>query len=183
MRKLQSCLLLYVALHLAAPAIYAGEKPDSAKFVAFRSSVSACAGWTEQKDQYRYFVPHGLYDIIDGGADEYIKMGMVDGIVVKLDSAGKKTAELYIEDFNKPGGAQGMVNHRQATASEPKPLAGLAALGAFFDEVIGGCEVCCYSGTFYFEMNLTGYDKLDPALKDARALVAALTAKKKEKGK
>lgn len=177
MKKNHAYILFFLALAALASGSFAGVKPDSLKFAAFRTALDSIPGWTVQQDKYTYFVPKALYDIINGGAEEYIKAGLVDGMVAAFKSAGNKNAELYIEDFGAQGRAQAMVSKKRKTASEPKPLPGSRDKNAFYDEVIGGCIVYFNSGRFYFEMTLTGYDKQDPALQDARLFIGGLAGK------
>jgi hypothetical protein len=179
MKKSLLFYLLLLSSVLPSFASSSGAKPDSLKFAAFRTAADSIPGWTEHQDKYLYFVPKALYDIINGGAEEYIKTGLVDGMVATFKSAGNKNAELYIEDFGVQGRAQALVKKKRKTASEPKPLPGSRDKNAFYDEVIGGCIVYFSSGRYYFEMTLTGYDKQAAALLDARLFVERLMGKVK----
>jgi hypothetical protein len=179
MKKNQAYILFLLAFAVLASGSFADVKPDSLKFATFRTALDSIPGWTEQQDKYLYFVPKALYDIINGGAEEYIKAGLVDGMVAAFKSAGNKNADLYIEDFSAQGRAQAIVKKKRKTASEPKPLPGSRDKNAFYDEVIGGCLVYFNSGRFYFEMTLTGYDKQDAALQDARLFIGVLLRKMK----
>jgi hypothetical protein len=174
MKKNQAYILFFLTVAVLASGSFADIKRDSLKFAAFRTALDSIPGWTEQQDSYRYFVPKALYDIINGGAEEYIKTGLVDGMVATFKSTGEKNAELYIEDFGVQGHAQALKEKKRKTASEPKPLPGSRDKNAFYDEVIGGCVVYFSSGRFYFEMILTGYDKQDSALQDARLFIGSL---------
>jgi hypothetical protein len=157
---------------LCAAASFAA-KPDSLKLAVLRASVTGVQGWTEQKDQFRSFGTKELYELIDGGAVEYEKPGLVGGILVVLSGPNKEAAEIYIEDFGTPSRAQGMVKAKRKNASEPKSLEGARARGAFFDGVIGGCVAYASVNAFYMELALTGYDSAQKAAGDAKIFVSA----------
>lgn len=153
-------------------------KPDSLRIGALRASVTAVPGWIEQKDRYHSFGTKELYELIDGGAVEYEKPGLIGGILVVMSGPSKESAEIYIEDFGAPSRAQGMVKGKRKNASEPKSLETPKAGGAFFDGVIGGCVAYASVKAFYVEMILTGYDSAQKASVDARKFLAALTGSK-----
>jgi hypothetical protein len=148
-------------------------RPDSLKLNAYRSAVDSVAGWNEQRDGFHSFGTRELYELIDGGAVEYEKPGLVAGIVTELAASGNRSAKIYIEDFGTQARAQAMVRTKRKTASDPKPLPG-APKNSFTDEVIGGCLAYASSGNFYFELVLTGYDKTGNAVKDAGVFIEAL---------
>ena len=179
MKKSLVFYLFLLSSVLPAFASSSGVNPDSLKFAAFRTALNSVSGWTEQQGKYSYFVTKALYDIIDGGAEEYLRAGLIDGMVAAFESAGNKNAELYIEDFGVQRHAQAMMKKKRKTAAEPKSLPGSGDKNTFYDEVIGGCIVYFTSGRFYFEMVLTGYEKQDTALQDARLFISAMTGKKK----
>jgi len=138
-----------------------------------RGSASRVQGWTEQVDKYRFFNVRQLFDIIDGGAVEYEKSGLVDGIVVSLAGATGKAAEIYIENFKSSVRAAAMIGIKRKNASSPKQVPGIKGANAFCDEVIGGCVAYYVKGGLYFEITLTGYDVAASAATDAMLFVDA----------
>jgi hypothetical protein len=157
----------------------AAEKADSAVLAAFRARAAGVAGFTEQADRYRFFGVRQLYDIIDGGAVEYEKPGLVNGIVIGLGADSNRTAEIYIENFGTTAHAKSMLAIKRKSASEPKTLGVESVKNAFYDEVIGGCVVYFCQDKFYFEMTFTGYGKPSQALADAKAFVNRFAVKAK----
>jgi hypothetical protein len=149
-------------------------RPDSLKLAACRAAAVSVAGWTEQKDGFRSFGTKELYDLIDGGAVEYEKPGLVGGIVFELAAADNRSAKIYIDDFGTRARAQSLLKEKRKAASDPKPLAGARKADGFTDEVIGGCVAYASSESFYFELVLTGYDKPDRSKQDAKAFVETL---------
>jgi hypothetical protein len=147
----------------------AAEKADSSVLAAFRARATGVAGFTEQADRYRFFGVRQLYDIIDGGAVEYEKPGLVNGIVIGFIADSNRTAEIYIENFGTTAHAKSMLAMKKKSASEPKTLGVEGSKNAFYDEVIGGCIVYFYNNKFYFEMTFTGYEKTSRAIADAKA--------------
>jgi|WetSurMetagenome_2_1015567.scaffolds.fasta_scaffold00148_13 hypothetical protein len=163
---LGGCILcLVTSLSFAA-------KPDSVALETFHAAVAGVPGWAEQKDRFRSFGTKQLYDLIDGGAAEYEKPGLVGGVLVVLSGAHNESAQIYIEDFGSAKRALEMVKQKRKTASEPKTLAGAA--NAFTDEVIGGCVAYASFKGFYFELALTGYESQEKATDDAKVFINAL---------
>ncbi len=149
-------------------------RPDSVKLAAFRTAAAGVAGWTEQKDGFHSFGTKELYELIDGGAVEYEKPGLVGGIVFELAAADNRSAKIYIDDFGTRARAQSMLKEKRKAASDPKPLPGARKADGFSDEVIGGCVAYASSESFYFELVLTGYDKPERSRQDAKAFVETL---------
>jgi hypothetical protein len=167
--------LAWAVLCICASGSFAA-RPDSLKLNVYRSAVDSVAGWTEQRDGFHSFGTKELYELIDGGAVEYEKPGLVAGIVTELTASGTRSAKIYIEDFGTQARSQSMVKAKRKTASEPKPLAG-APKNSFTDEVIGGCLAYASSGNFYFELVLTGYDRTENAVTDAGEFLGILNDK------
>jgi hypothetical protein len=157
----------------------AAEKADSAVLAAFRAHAAGVAGFTEQADRYRFFNVRQLYDIIDGGAVEYEKPGLVNGIVIGLNADSNRTAEIYIENFGTAAHAKSMLAMKKKSASEPKTLLVESSKNSFYDEVIGGCIVYFCDNKYYFEMTFTGYEKSTQALADAKAFANRFAVKAK----
>jgi hypothetical protein len=164
---------IFLACLLRAPLFAA--TPDSTALAAFHASACSVAGWTEEKDRFHSFGTKELFQLIDGGAVEYEKPGLIGGITFDLSGPDKKLAEFFIEDFGTPSKAKSMVKQKRRSASEPKGLSGTKAGDAFTDEVIGGCVAYGYFKGFYFELSLTGYDSGVLAAVDAKTFLKALT--------
>jgi hypothetical protein len=179
MKKNRKYILFFLTVAVLISVPFAADKPDSLALATFRSTADSVPGWTEQKDRFRSFGTKELYELINGGAVEYIKPGLVGGITMFLSGASNRSAELYIEDFGTQARARDMVKEKRKKASEPKPLSGSKDKNAFYEEVIGGCVAYFSGGKFYFEMILTGYDKQEAAIKDARLFMERLTGKVK----
>jgi hypothetical protein len=166
------CFLALLALLLLGPnAKAASDKADSVFLAGLHARIAGIRGWTEQKDRFRYFQTRLLYDIIDGGAVEYEKTGLVDGIVVDLGADSNRTVEIYIENFGRPAHARTMLAQKKKSANEPKQLDAPAVADAFYDEVIGGCMVYFCRDNYYFEMTLTGYDNPQQGMRDGKIFV------------
>lgn len=155
-------------------AIQAAKPADSNSFDQLRTAASRVPGWTEQKEQYRFFTAKELYEIIDGGAVEYDKQGLKSGICVSLTSRDK-SLEIYFEDFGSSSRAKGMVSIKKKSSSDPKKFSQVNVALAIYDEVIGGCVVYWAKGDYYIEMTLNGYDSLEKALRDAATLINSIS--------
>jgi hypothetical protein len=146
---------------------------DSGSFDRLRAAVSRVPGWIEKKDQYQVFKAEELYGIIDGGATEYIKQGLISGIVIAC-SSGIRSLGMYFEDFGTDSRAKGMVIIKKKSMSEPKVIPKVSMSPAMYEEVLGGCVAYWAKGRYYIEMTFTGYDSLDSAVRDAVMLIDSI---------
>jgi hypothetical protein len=161
--------LFIVTLQSAQPA-------DSGSFAELRTAVSCVPGWAEQKEQYRFFTAEELYGIIDGGAAEHQKQGLIKGIGLSL-TGGTKALGIYLEDFGTSSRAKGMVRIKKKSCSDPKNIAEVNVTPAIYEEVLGGCIAYWAKGHFYIEMTLTGYDSTNIAVRDAVVLIDSISIK------
>jgi hypothetical protein len=154
--------------------LQSAQPADSGSFAQLRLATSRVPGWTEQKEQYRFFTAEGLYGIIDGGAAEHQKQGLKSGIGLSL-TGGTKTLEIYFEDFGTPSRAKGMVRIKKKSCSDPKNIAEVKVTPAIYEEVLGGCIAYWAKSHYYIEMTLTGYDSTKFALRDAVVLIDSIS--------
>jgi hypothetical protein len=151
------------------------EQPaDSGSFAQLRLATSRVPGWTEQKEQYRFFTAEELYGIIDGGAAEHQKQGLKSGIGLSL-TGGTKCLGIYFEDFGTLSRAGGMVSTKKKSLSAPERIPQVKVSPAVCEEVIGGCIVYWAKGRYYIEMTLTGYDSTKIAVRDAAVLIDSIS--------
>jgi hypothetical protein len=150
-------------------------KPDTGQsFTPFRAAVSHAPGWTEQKDQYRFFTAKDLYGIIDGGAVEHEKQGLKNGIGLSC-TKGNNTLDIYFEDFGTVSRAKGMVEVKKKSLSDTKEIPLVTIKPALYEGVIGGCIAYWAKSRYYIEMTLTGYDSLSIAVRDAVTLIDSVS--------
>jgi hypothetical protein len=170
-RSCSACLFIFAVL---MSAVCAAKPAGDGMFDRLRSAASSVPGWTEHKEKYQVFTVKELYDIIDGGAMDYEKQGLKNGILVTLKN-GDKVLEFYFDDFDNSAGAKGMVEIKKKSLSAPKILPKVDISPAFYDEVLGGCVACWAKGNYYIEMTLTGYDAPEKSVADAAALINAIS--------
>jgi hypothetical protein len=152
----------------------AAKSSDSLSFEKLRVAASRVQGWTEQKEQYKFFTPKELYGIIDGGATDYEKQGLKTGICVSYTN-GARSLEIYFETFGSPARAKGMVTIKKKSLSDSKSLSQVTAASVVYEEVIGGCVVYWAKGDYFVEMTLTGYDSIEKAAADAAILINSVS--------
>lgn len=156
--------------------LQSAEPADSGSFAELRLATSCAPGWTEQKEQYRFFTAAELYGIIDGGAAEHQKQGLKSGIGLSL-TCGTKSLGIFIEDFGTPSHARGMVRIKKKSCSDPINIIGVKVAPAIYEEVIGGCIAYWAKDHYYIEMTLTGYDSTTIAVRDAVVLIDSISLK------
>ena len=170
-------LLLGACLFLAAVFVMAVQAANSAmgdSFAQLRVAVARVPGWTEQKEQYRFFTAKELYGIIDGGAVEHEKQGLKRGIGLFF-TGGNNSLDIYFEDFGTFSRARGMVKLKKESLSDTKGIPQVKVRPAIYEEVIGGCIAYWAKGHYYVEMTLTGYDSPDRAVRDAATLIDSIS--------
>jgi hypothetical protein len=166
----RTCLILLSILILT---IQNAESADSTSFEQIRKTAVSISGWTEQKEHYRHFNAEELFDIIDGGAAEYVQQGLKSGIVILLTNKGK-SLEIFFEDFVTSTHSKSMVNIKEKSATSAKRLSQVNAIYAVYDKVIGGCMVYWTKSKYYVEMTFTGYQSVDEALCDATTFINSI---------
>ena len=155
--------------------LQSAQPADSGSFAQLRMATSRVPGWTEQKEQYRFFTAAELYGIIDGGAAEHQKQGLKNGIGLSL-TAGTKTLGIYFEDFGTLSRAKGMVIIKKKSCSDPENIPGVKVAPAIYEGVIGGCIAYWAKSHYYIEMTLTGYDLTKIAVRDAVVLIDSISS-------
>jgi hypothetical protein len=168
-----SRFLFGCALFLTAATAPAAAPATDDSLAKLRAAASSVPGWTEQKEEYRSFTPRELYDLIDGGAVEYEKQGLIRGIVVTLAS-DRKSLQIYFDDFGSPERVKAMVAAKKKSSSAPREVPRVKPSPAIYDEVIGGCVVYWAKDAHYVEMILTGYDSVEAAVRDAATIIGSI---------
>jgi hypothetical protein len=165
-----TCLVLLSIFMLT---IQNAKSEDSTSFVQLRKTAVSIPGWIEQKEHYRHFNAEELFDIIDGGATEYVQQGLKSGIVILLTNKGK-SLEIFFEDFGTSIQAMNMASSKEKSSDRFKKISQDNKSIAICEQVIGGCIVYWAKSKYYIEMTLTGYNSLEEALCDAKVFVNSL---------
>jgi hypothetical protein len=113
-------------------------------------------GWKEAPGSFERFDPKKLYDIIDGGAPDYINRGLKEGVRQRMKGPGKLEAEIFAEDFGLVDSARSMFASMKAGFDILLPLPGSDTSAAFGYPSVGGLSVYAALDRFYFEVLLTG---------------------------
>jgi hypothetical protein len=114
------------------------------------------APWQEVKGSFRSFNSKNLYNLIDGGAPEYIENGLVQGIFQRLTSPDSAILEIFFEDFGTSIQAKKMFAKKRQNRSEPCSFSDLDTTTLSCNTVIGGFAVFGFIDRFYFELVLMG---------------------------
>lgn len=154
--------------------LQAATAPDSGVYTPYITVLSKVGGWTMQTGNCRFFTAHTLFDVINGGAEEYINTGMIDGLTCSFAGPDSTNTDLYLENFVKPDNAKKMIAKKKESASEPKTIPGIKTAEGFYDEVIGGCMVYFCFGAMYCELTMTGFKDVQSAIKASKPIIAVL---------
>lgn len=115
--------------------------------------------WVEQKDITRKFTVKGLFEIINGGAVDYINKGLIEGIHQQFTANDGITVELFIEDFGTTEKASSMVEFKKSGASDTTTASGLAGFNHFVENAIGASVVFVSMDNLYMEITVSGCKK------------------------
>ena len=114
------------------------------------------AGWQEEKGSFMKFGPEKLFEIINGGAPEYIDQGMMRGFVQRLSGPGSATMEVFAEDFGTHENAGKMVQAKKQDRDTLMYLPGFDTATVVVIPAIGACVAYGAIDRFYFEITLSG---------------------------
>lgn len=128
-----------------------GAKAVSLEKLRVRNQI---AGWVEEKKSYHPFTTTTIFDIINGGATEYIENGMRKGFFQRLKNSDSATIELFAEDFAVAANAQKMFDAKKASFSQT--VENTDTSNVIINEILGGFWACGIAGPFYFEFTVTG---------------------------
>lgn len=115
------------------------------------------SSWIEQKEITKKFPAQGLFDIINGGAVEYIDRGLLEGIHQQFTNKDGKTVEVFVEDFGVAEKAGAMLDAKKQSLSEIKQLTAPSGMKCFASKAIGAVVVIASLEHFYIEMTVSGF--------------------------
>lgn len=116
-------------------------------------------GWTEKEGSYRVFDAEGLFEIINGGAPEYIDHGLIKGITQQVVSSDSMTIELFAEDFGSPEKAQAMyIIKKEVNEGADSDTSDNHRF--VISKVIGGFWCFGTIGKYYFEVTISGCNNI-----------------------
>ena len=144
MRRYRS--LIEIVLLLGCCTMALGKKPVAVEKFRIGNQIP---GWSEESASYRLFTPETIFDLINGGATDYVDNGMKKGIYQRLTSSDSATVELFAEDFGNSKNAKKMVTAKQSEGDTDTSDFVTTA-------IIGGFWVCGSIERYYFEFTLTG---------------------------
>lgn len=174
MKNIISIKTSVVLFSLLFVTVHAAMSEDNSIYEKFRTAVANVSPWIEQNDKYQYFTVDDLYLLINGGATQYQKQGLKNGITVSY-TADNRSLQIYFDDFGSSSQAKKMVSAKKKLSSDAKKIDNMNVRPVLYEEVIGGCIVYWAKGQYYVEMTFTGYDSPDNALSDAAALVNSIS--------
>jgi hypothetical protein len=140
-------------LLLTCSAVAFGAKAVSIEKFRIRNQIN---NWVEESATFKLFTTKTIFEIIDGGATEYIDNGLKKGFFQRLRNSNSAAIELFAEDFGSTENARKMLLAKQ-TSSSGLQSAGNAVTSSFLmNEIVGGFWACGIVGADYFELTLTG---------------------------
>jgi hypothetical protein len=165
------CLCIITGCKVAGP-----NSSGSGFSVADFKVTDELSGWTGQAGSYREFDPASLYEIIDGGAVPYERLGLVEGITQVLQN-NTKTISVFAEDFGTADNSLAIFNDKTGSLTQKLTITPYAQTMAIGFPLLGGIAAYAHDRKYYFELNLTGYDDNESAVTDASLFLQTLIAK------
>ena len=145
--------LIFLSIPVSSGADRGGKSGTPLDKLRVRRQI---AGWQEDKDGFARFNHEKLFDLINGGAPEYIDRGMLGGFVQRLSGPGNATVELFTEDFGTRENAAEMVKVKTEDGDSIITLPGFDAETVRIVPAIGACVAYGAIDRFYFEVTLSG---------------------------
>jgi hypothetical protein len=135
--------------------------------------LSGITGWTENEQSgYAAFSSGTLFDLINGGADQYNDEGLVEGIQQKMThSSGDKAYSAFVMDFGTAENATAMFEKMKLNEADPLTIGNYIESVAFGSRHLSGINAYAHFGKYYVEISLSGYADESLATKEAEAFV------------
>lgn len=112
--------------------------------------------WVEQKEITRKFTDKGLFEIINGGAVDYVNQGLIEGIHQQFSNKDGITVEVFVEDFGSGEKSSAMLETKKNGSSDTATLPGLSGFNHFVENAIGASVVIVSFDNIYLEMTVSG---------------------------
>ncbi len=116
--------------------------------------------WVEEEDGYNvYKTSEELYQLIDGGADEYLNRGLVEGFQQRLTRTETGySATIMVMDFGTIEKAANMYQYFSSRISPVVKAGNYNSSVAVIDpSPLDGCIGYAHFKQFYIELSLMGY--------------------------
>lgn len=143
--------------------------------------LSGISGWTENKESgYVEYSSGTLFDLINGGADQYNDEGLVEGIQQKMtSSSGDKSYSAFVMDFGTADNATAMFEKMKLNEADPLAIGNYIESVAFGSRHLSGINAYAHFGKYYFEITLSGYSDESLAISEAEAFLEVYEQKAK----
>ena len=149
--------------------------PDSgipttvAQLRLFNGDIS---GWIESAnaDSFNVYTGTELETPLDGGADVYTNMGMIQAFIQEMQGPNPEDLVIYTMDFGTPGAATQMFEQEQSQwGASSLPISGYDNATAFATSTSGGTGVNVYAhfDKFYMQLMLSGFANQTDAMSKA----------------
>ncbi|MBN1578764.1 MAG: hypothetical protein JW913_19530 [Chitinispirillaceae bacterium] len=142
---------------------------DCGQGTAERTVFSAKLGdndvsqWVQDDEGYKVYKTYDeLYAAINGGAEEYIQYGLIEGFWQKM-TKGSYYVDCSVMDFGTVEKATAMYQYKADQVS-PKTAAGSYpdTIAIIDDSFITGCMGYAHFGQYYLQLSLSGYGANKP---------------------
>ena len=135
----------------------------------FNGDVS---GWIEATtaDSFNIYTGTELENPLDGGADAYTNMGMIQAFIQDMVGPNPEGLVIYAMDFGSNDAAVAMYKQEQAQwGATSLPVGSYPSATAFAVVVSGGTGVTVYANfdKFYLQLMLTGFSNQTDAMSKA----------------
>jgi hypothetical protein len=152
---------LVVMLWLLAGIAGAGRPAPPLESLRIRHQLE---GWYEEKEGYIPFNHEKLFELINGGAPEYIDAGLVGGFLQRLSGPGEATVELFAHDFGTPEKARTMFLVKTGDRDTTIMLTGFDTATVVVVPVLSASVAYGAIGRFFFEVTVSGTGNRSDAL-------------------
>lgn len=114
------------------------------------------ANWVVENRSFKLFNSKTLFELINGGATEYVENGLQRGFFQRLRNSDSAVIELFAEDFGSVENARKMLKVKQSSVYGMQSAENTDTSSVIMNNIVGGFWTCGIVGSYYFELTLTG---------------------------
>jgi hypothetical protein len=149
-----------------------GPDTDEGLKLSFFERAPVIGEWKRQSVER--FDASGLFGIINGGAELYIKHGLTDGVYATYSTTGDQVCELFVERYKTEQSVEDLFTVIKANSSNIASVDGYLDNKVLASSALGSVLVFGRSGRYYFEIVVSGVENKDEGIKKVRTILDLL---------
>lgn len=174
---LSLCILAGVILILISCKLVEDTGGSGKSVYSLKLGSGDISPWVQIDDGFKEFKPATAFDVINGGADEYVANGLVEGFFQTLSNSDK-FAEMKIMDLSSTSNATAMYKIKNKIIGDKSPSGNYNdSIAAIDNAPLSGVVAYAHFDKYYIELDYTGYDSKTDARTAAANFIQVFDAK------